>query len=158
MSGGARFTPDAYEIRVDANKGGYFLHGGNDGIHHHIRDIDDPNAENVVVPLDLVEEPTGFPGRLSIRAEIPVADDALSFDPEARSDAAPPARRDHRFSVAADHWLAVNAAPIPIGEITPVDGTEFDTRAASLQICDGRHLTGIFGLAGGVTPAMPGIP
>ncbi|MBJ2149533.1 aldose epimerase family protein [Paracoccus sp. IB05] len=142
--GGGRFTLDGHEIRVDANEGGNLLHGGSDGIHHHIWDIEDLGAEHVVFTLDLADGHMGFPGRLTIRAEISVAGDALSFDLEARSDAATPVSlahhgyfclddsgdiRGHRLKVAADHWLPVDAARIPTGEIAPVDGTAFDFRA-----------------------------
>lgn len=141
--GGARFSLDGRELRVDANEGGNLLHGGRDGIHHHIWDIAAQSAEDVVFTLDLPDKHMGFPGRLSIRAEISVAGDALSFDLSATCDAATPVSlahhgyfclddsgdiRGHRLQVTADHWLPVDAALIPTGEIAPVDGTDFDFR------------------------------
>ncbi len=142
--GGARFTLDGREVRVDANEGRNLLHGGADGIHHHIWRIEEQRDAHVRLGLDLPDRHMGFPGNLSISALISVADDALSFDLSATTDAPTPVNlahhgyftlddsgdvRGHRLQVAADHYLPVGGELIPTGEIAPVNGTDFDFRA-----------------------------
>ncbi|WP_232831676.1 aldose epimerase family protein [Pseudogemmobacter bohemicus] len=143
--GAARFLLDGREIRVDANEGANFLHGGQDGIHHHIWAVEDIGTDHVVFSLLLPDGHMGFLGQLSIRAAISVAGDALSFDLSATSDAATPVNlahhgyfclddsgdiRGHQLQVAADHWLPVDAGLIPTGDVAPVEGTGFDFRSA----------------------------
>lgn len=141
--GGARFTLDGREVRVDANEGANLLHGGTDGIHRQLWRVEDRAPDRVRLALDLTDGHMGFPGNLAIRAEISVAGDALEFDLTATADAATPVSlahhgyftlddsgdiRRHRLQTAADHYLPVDDALIPTGEIAPVDGTDFDFR------------------------------
>lgn len=141
--GGARFSLDGRAVVVDANERGNFLHGGSDGIHHQIWQIAEQGTEHVVLTLDLPDGHMGFPGKLAIRAMISVAGDALAFDLSATAGAPTPVNlahhgyftlddsgdcRGHRLRVAAAHYLPVDAALIPTGEIAPVAGTAFDFR------------------------------
>ena len=141
--GGARFMLDGREVRVDANEGSNLLHGGTDGIHRHLWRVEDRAADRLLLALDLPDGHMGFPGNLATRAGISVAGDTLDFDLTATTDAATPVSlahhgyftlddsgdiRRHRLQVAADHYLPVDAALIPIGQIAPVAGTDFDFR------------------------------
>ncbi len=145
--GGARFALDGQEIRVDANERGNLLHGGSDGIHHHIWTIAELGSDHVVFTLALPAGHMGFPGALSIRAAISLAEGALNFDLSAETDAATPVSlahhgyfrlddsgdiRGHQLQIAADHYLPVDASLIPTGEVAPVSGTPFDFRAGRL--------------------------
>lgn len=142
--GGAGFTLDGRKIGVDANERGNMLHGGIDGIHHHIWDIDACGPDHVTLTLDLPDGHMGFPAAVAIRAGISVAGDALSFDLSATSDAPTPVNlahhgyfslddsgdiRGHLLRVAAGHYLPVDPGLIPTGEIAPVEGTAFDFRS-----------------------------
>lgn len=141
--GGARFPLDGRAVRVDANEGANLLHGGRDGIHRHLWRVEDRATDRVRLALDLPDGHMGFPGHLAIAAEISVTGDALAFDLTATTDAATPVSlahhgyfvlddsgdiRRHRLQVAADHYLPVDAALIPTGEVAPVAGTDFDFR------------------------------
>lgn len=141
--GAARFDLDGREVRVDANEGPNQLHGGTDGLHRQLWRIADRAPDRVRLALDLPDRHMGFPGTLAISAQISVADDALAFDLTAATDAATPVSlahhgyftlddsgdiRRHRLQVAADHYLPVDAALIPTGEIAPVAGTLHDFR------------------------------
>lgn len=143
--GGARFTLDGREWRVDTNERGNFLHGGTDGIHHRIWQVAELHEDRVTLVLELPDGHMGFPGTLAIKAEISLAGGALRFDLQAETDAPTPVSlahhgyfclddsgdiRGHRLQVAADHYLPVDAALIPTGEIAPVSGTGFDFRVA----------------------------
>ena len=141
--GGARFTLDGREVRVDANEGPNLLHGGSDGIQRQLWRVEDRAADRLLLALDLPDGHMGFPGNLAMRAGISVAGDALGFDLTATTDAATPVSlahhgyftlddsgdiRRHRLQVAADHYLPVDAALIPTGRIAPVAGSPHDFR------------------------------
>lgn len=142
--GGGRFTIDGRAYRAACNEAGRnLLHGGSDGIHHRIWSIADLAADRVVLTLELPDGHMGFPGNLTIRAEISVAGEALAFDLRAETDAPTLCTlahhgyfalddsgdaRGHLLQVAADHYLPVDAGLIPTGEVAPVDGTRFDFR------------------------------
>lgn len=143
--GGGRFVLAGRAHQVDTNYlGRHLLHGGRDGIHHQLWRIADLAEDRVTLALDLPDGHMGFPGRLSIRAEIAVAGDALSFDLCATSDAATPCNLAHHgyftldpggdiraqhLQIAAEHYLPVDPDLIPTGEIAPVAGTDFDFRS-----------------------------
>lgn len=142
--GRGRFSIDGREHRADRNeRGRTLLHGGVDGIHHWIWTIADLAGDRVTLGLDLPDGHMGFPGRLTIRAEISVAGDALVFDLLASTDAPTLCSlahhgyfalddsgdaRGHLLQVAADHYLPVDADLLPTGEVAPVAGTRFDFR------------------------------
>lgn len=143
--GGARFTLDGREVRVDANEGANLLHGGADGIHRQLWRVEERTPDRVRLALDLPDGHMGFPGNLAISAQISVADDALDFDLTATPDAATPVSlahhgyftlddsgdiRAHRLQVAAEHYLPVDAELIPTGQVAPVAGTDHDFRQA----------------------------
>ena len=142
--GGGRFTIDGRAYQADRNeRGRTLLHGGTEGIHHRIWTVADLSADRVTLTLELPDGHMGFPGKLTIRAEISVAGDALAFDLRATTDAPTLCNlahhgyfaldgsgdaRGHLLQVAADHYLPVDADLIPTGEVAPVTGTRFDFR------------------------------
>lgn len=142
--GGAAFTLDGVRHQVDANQNGrHILHGGTDGIHRQLWTVAEQTADSVTLTLHLPDGHMGFPGALDLTAEIALRDMALCFDLRATCDAATPVSlahhgyfcldssgdiRGHHLSIAADHYLPVDADLIPTGEIAPVQGTPFDFR------------------------------
>lgn len=141
--GGARFMLDGRMIQLTPNEGANQLHGGPEGIDSRLWRIEDLAADRVVLGLDLPDGDMGFPGALRISATISVAEDALGFDLVARTDAPTLCNlahhgyfnlddagdiRGHRLMVEASHYLPVDDALIPTGEVAPVTGTGFDFR------------------------------
>ncbi len=141
---GGRFTLDGHSHQADRNEGGRtLLHGGSDGIHHHIWQITALETDRVVMELSLPDGHMGFPGKLAIRAAITLRDTALCFDLSAQSDAPTlcnlahhgyftldggTSTSAHRLEVAAEAYLPVDSDLIPTGEVKPVAGTDFDFR------------------------------
>lgn len=142
--GGARFALDGTEYRVDPNfLGRHLLHGGSDGIHHHLWRIEDLAMDRATLALDLPDGHMGFPGALHIRAEFALPGDALTITLRATADAPTPVNlahhgyfdldgrgdiRGHILQVDAAQYLPVDGELIPTGEIAPVAGTGFDFR------------------------------
>lgn len=142
--GAASFMLEGVRHQVDANfRGRHLLHGGEDGIHRQLWQIEAVGPDHVTLSLHLPDGHMGFPGNLWITARISVADDALSFVLDARSDAATPCNlahhgyfdldgsgdiRSHRLEIAAESWLPVDDDLIPTGRIAPVAGSDFDFR------------------------------
>lgn len=141
---GARFTLDGRDYALDRNEfGQQMLHGGVDGIHHHLWRITDLAPDRVTLALDLPDGHMGFPGNVALAVTISVAGDALDFTMQAQSDAATPLNLAHhgyfaldaggdiraqQLQIAAEHYLPVDAHLIPTGQIAPVAGTDFDFR------------------------------
>ena len=141
---GASFPLDGRQVSIEPNEAGNLLHGGWGGVHQQIWQIDELGLEHVVLGLTLPEGVTGFPGEVQLRAEISVADDALSFELYASASEATPINlshhgyfcldpsgdiRGHQLQIAAEHYLPVDAALIPTGEIAAVAGTAQDFRS-----------------------------
>lgn len=143
--GGARFTLDGREYRTDPNfRGRHTLHGGARGTHWHLWTIEDARPDAATLSLALPDGDMGFPGALSVRADIALRDGALIVDLSATADAPTPCNlahhgyfilddtgdvRGHRLRIAADRYLPVDDDLIPL-DPAPVEGTRFDFRAA----------------------------
>lgn len=150
---GASFPLDGRQVSLEPNEGDHLLHGGWGGVHQQIWQIDELGPAHVVLGLTLPEGATGFPGEVQLRAEISVADEALSFALSATASAATPINlshhgyfcldpsgdiRGHQLQIAAEHYLPVDAALIPSGDIAAVAGTALDFRRLR-QIAPGGY-------------------
>ncbi|MTD99992.1 galactose-1-epimerase [Paracoccus sp. YIM 132242] len=143
--GGARFTLDGCEHRTDPNfRGRHTLHGGSHGTNRHLWTVEQAGEDRAILSLVLPDGDMGFPGTLSIRADITLREGALIFDLSAETDAPTPCNlahhgyfnldgggdvRNHRLRVAADRYLPVDGDLIPL-DPAPVQGTRFDFRQA----------------------------
>ena len=150
--GGARFTLDGTEHRLDANfEGRHTLHGGALGAGKRVWDLRELRADTIVLGLALTDGEMGFPGAMDVEARFVCAPAAtLRVDYTARTDAPTLCNFAHHtywalddtggldahvLRVEADRYLPVDDGMIPTGEAAPVDGTSFDFRA-------GRRLPG----------------
>ncbi len=150
----ARFAIDGEDVLLAANNGPNALHGGLDGFDRQLWDIadliDGPEPE---LTLTYVSEhgEEGYPGRLHVRvtyrvtgpAELSVLFSAQTdrptivnltnhsfFNLEGATSAAD--ILDHRLTVAADHFLAIDPTAIPLPEPPrTVAGTPLDFRTAT---------------------------
>ena len=144
--GAARFTLDGQEYRTDPNfRNRHTLHGGSRGTNWHIWTVEDIRDDRAALSLVLPDGDMGFPGTMSIRADIALRDGALVFDIQAETDAPTPCNlahhgyfnldgggdvRNHRLRVAAGRYLPVDDDLIPLPGTAPVEGTRFDFRQA----------------------------
>ncbi|TCV95957.1 aldose 1-epimerase [Luteibacter rhizovicinus] len=141
-----RFELDNVPYRLDRNDGPNHLHGGLDGFHHRLWEVEASIGE---LHLRLVspEGEGGFPGELSVEVTYRLDDDGtLEIAYTAHTDAATPVNltshpyfnlndrrgdiRDHMLRIDADAFLATDAGGIPYRR-QPVAGSAFDFRDAA---------------------------
>jgi aldose 1-epimerase len=147
----ARFVLDGKEIVLAVNNAPNALHGGLNGFDRQLWEIVDlADGDTPAVTLAHVSEDgeEGYPGRLSVRLTYAVtAPLELSLTMEARTDRPTIVNLtnhsffnldgatsgipilDHRLTVAAEHFLAIDPTSIPLpGPPRAVAGTPFDFR------------------------------
>ncbi|CAL75687.1 Aldose 1-epimerase (Galactose mutarotase) [Bradyrhizobium sp. ORS 278] len=149
----ARFMLDGEEIRLDANNGPHALHGGPDGFDRklwQIVAIDDGPQPSVTMLYVSADGEANYPGRLDVRVTYRLTGPtelAISFSARTTRTtvvnltnhsffnldglAAGTDILDHRLTLAADHYLAIDETAIPLeGPPQSVIGTPFDFREA----------------------------
>jgi aldose 1-epimerase len=147
---GAAFEIDGQKFPLTANNGPNTLHGGDVGFGKYLwRVLGSGGGRNSYVKL-AHRSPAGingFPGNLDVSALISVYEDTLTLAFEATTDAPTPISLtwhpyfnisgdpgrpidEQLLRMAAAHYLPINDARVPTGEIAPVAGTPFDFRKA----------------------------
>ncbi|MBR0755488.1 galactose mutarotase [Bradyrhizobium jicamae] len=148
---GARFTLDGAPYNLEANNGPNALHGGAQGFDRklwQIVEVSEAPEPMLVLSHLSPDGDQGYPGNLTVRLVYRITGPAeLSLSMEAATDrptivnltnhsffnldgarAGTPIL-DQRLTIAADHFLAVDATAIPLlGPPRSVDGTSFDFR------------------------------
>lgn len=144
---GGQAPLDGRRLMLERNdKGRCTLHGGAQGSSGVPWRLDGHDARSCQMSVTLPDGQGGFPGALSITARHALDDTgALIVDLAATTDApgfcnlahhgywtldGTADLAGHRLSVAAEHYLPVDADQIPLGAPQPVVGTTFDHRAA----------------------------
>jgi aldose 1-epimerase len=146
-----RFELDGRRIQLPTNDGGNALHGGLIGFDRKcwsITAIGESLAPFVTLSYVSVDGEEGFPGRLTTDItysisggmELLVAYTATTDRPTIVNltnhsffnlsgvEAGGGGILDHQLTIAADSYLPVNAAGIPLGAPCPVEATAFDFR------------------------------
>lgn len=144
---GARFDLAGQTHVLDANEGAHQLHGGQGGFDTRPWALTNHSPTSASFQLSSPHGDMGYPGALTAQA-------TYAFTAPARLEITLTARvmgaatvvnlvnhayynlsgqgsgptDDHILTLAADHYLAVDAAMIPQGPPTPVNGTAFDFR------------------------------
>lgn len=145
---GARFTLDGRTHRLTANEGAHCLHGGAVGSRHRVFEARQSAPDRLDLALDFEDGEQGFPGRLHLdlvyRLQAPMTlvmefsarceghATVASFTSHGFFNLAGHAAGDvrgHRFTIAAERFLPVDATRIPHGPPAPVAGRAFDFRA-----------------------------
>jgi len=150
----ARFVLDGDVVQLTANNGKHALHGGPDGFDRQlwqITGIEDGTEPCVTLAYVSAHGEEGYPARLDVRVCYRLKGPSeLSISFEARADrptivnltnhsffnlegaASGAGILDHRLTVLADRFLAIDPDAIPLPEPPrTVTGTPFDFRAAS---------------------------
>jgi aldose 1-epimerase len=145
---GARFSLDGKEYQLTANNPPNTLHGGDVGFGKYVwKVLGIGGGRNTYIKLGHRSPAgnNGFPGNLDVSALISVFENTLTLQFEAVTDAPTPISftwhpyftlagdpgvpiDDWKLKVAASHYLPVDGARVPTGEIAPVAGTPFDFR------------------------------
>jgi aldose 1-epimerase len=150
----ARFVLDGETVQLAANSGPNALHGGLDGFDRklwQITDMRDGTEPYVTLAYTSPHGEEGYPGKLDVQLTYRLTGPAeLSLDITARTDrptivnltnhsffgldgvAADHGILDHRLTVAADRFLAIDPTAIPLpGPPRAVADTPFDFQNAS---------------------------
>ncbi|MDO4544399.1 MAG: aldose epimerase family protein [Clostridia bacterium] len=143
---GGRFLIDGREHSVDKNENGNTLHGGSRGFDKRFFDAEQCGCK---LYLRLVSEDgdMGFEGRLEVTVCYEFTDDnelKISYEAVCDKDTvvsltnhsyfnlaghdSGKSVEDHILSIAADGFIPIDGASIPLGSVRPVDGTPFDFR------------------------------
>ncbi|MGJ5179354.1 aldose epimerase family protein [Bradyrhizobium oligotrophicum] len=148
---GARFTLDGDDVRLDANDGAHALHGGPDGFDRKLWQIvaaEEGEQPSVTLLYVSPDGEASYPGRLDVRVTYQLTGPMeLSVSFSARTTRATVVNLtnhsffnldglsagtgilDHRLTLAADHYLAIDETAIPLAEPPrAVAGTPFDFR------------------------------
>lgn len=148
--GGAAFELDGKRYALTANNGPNTLHGGEVGFGKYVWQVlGSGSGRNSYLKLGHRSPAgiNGFPGNIEVSALISVLENTLTLAYEATTDAPTPISftwhpyfnlsgdpgrsiDDMRLMMNASHYLPVNDARVPTGEIAPVAGTPFDFRKA----------------------------
>ena len=153
----ASFSLDGKEYTLQNNDNGNCLHGGNPGWHKQLWEADvfkKQNEAGVVFTRISPDGEQGFPGNCPVRVIYSLtADNEIVIRYSARSDAPTPFNLtnhtyfnlagqdsgpilDHRLQLFCDGYVPVDSIAIPVGGVSPVEGTPFDFRTAK-RIGDG---------------------
>jgi len=147
----ARFMLDGVEVRLAANNGPHALHGGLEGFDRklwQIVEIEDGAEPFVTLAYSSADGEESYPGRLDVRLTYRLTGPAeLSLAFTAKADRSTICNLtnhtffnlhgaesgesilDHRLTVEADHFLAIDPQAIPLQEPPrKVAGTPFDFR------------------------------
>ncbi|CAN5435885.1 galactose mutarotase [soil metagenome] len=144
---GARFTLDGVEHRLSVNDGPNQLHGGPNGFHSVIWNVERFSSDTgtgAVMHHRFPAGSDGYPGTLDVTVTYTLTDaNELVLDYAATTDAPTPVNLtqhvyfnlaghasgeifDHELTLRASHYLPVDANVIPTGEILPVHNSAFD--------------------------------
>jgi aldose 1-epimerase len=149
----ARFVLDGEVVQLATNDGRHALHGGLDGFDKQlwqIAEIDGSAQPGVTLAYVSADGEEGYPGRLDVRVTYRLtgpSELSISFAAQAGrptivnltnhsffnlEGAASGAVLDHRLTIAADRFLAIDPDAIPLPESPrAVAGTPFDFRSPS---------------------------
>ncbi|KJZ20698.1 aldose epimerase family protein [Loktanella sp. S4079] len=180
-----------YELERNENGIGH-LHSGSDGVHKQLWTVQDQSANSVTLTVTLPDGVNGLPGHRKITATFTVtAPASLTLEITGETDTktlmnfanhsywnldGTPDWDGHSLRIAADHYLPINDATAPTGEICDVSDTDMDFRNMRLlekaspaldhnfclshtpvDIREVLTLTGASGVAMSIATTEPGI-
>jgi aldose 1-epimerase len=139
---GSAFPLDGEIIRLVPNLGPDHLHGGPHNFCNSVWQVK-PGGDGVQFALHSPDGDQGYPGAVDVLATYRLSGQTLSLDFEASSSrptvinltnhaywnlAGAGSGLDQLAEMPADHYLPLNDAKLPTGEIRTVTGTRFDFR------------------------------
>lgn len=152
----ACFTLDDRTYQLGANHHGHCLHGGHKGSRFVVFEASQISAQAVEMRYTFADGEEGFPGTLALTLRYTLTDDnalSLEWDAVTLNQPTIASFTGHAFfnlsgrpdmpstcnlvTVAAEHFLPLDADQLPTGELCPVDGTPFDFRTGKRL---GQHI------------------
>ena len=143
---GAGFVLNGTAYHIGANEGKNSLHGGICGFNRRVFDVARVSDTSLTLTRVSPDGEEGYPGNLTLKVTYSLDGATLSIHYTATSDADTPVSLtnhsyfnldgiggsilDHRITIHADRYTAVDDELIPTGERPSVEGTEYDLRNA----------------------------
>lgn len=142
--GNAVFTVDGVEYELEKNDGGNHLHGGRNGFHRQVWDVESQSESEIVFAYVSADMDSGFPGTIDVKVKYTLTNDnELKIEYFATTDkktilnltnhtyfnlkdAGRTPILDHMLYLNADRYTPVDGGLIPTGELAEVAGTPFD--------------------------------
>jgi len=145
----SRFDLDGTTYQLHANEGVHHLHGGMRGFDKVLwrsRAVEHADSAFLILEHESPDGDEGYPGNLSVQITYGVtASNVFSVDYRARTDRPTPVNLthhayfnfagagnrdvlDHRLTIHADSFTAIDREMIPTGELVPVGGSPLDFR------------------------------
>lgn len=142
----ARFDLDGKTYALKPNNGDTFLHGGEQGFHCQVFDIDFVDSQEVHFSYLSRDGEEGFPGNLLLKVKYELThDNELKITYEAQASERTPFNvtnhayfnldgegsgsvLDQELQIFADKYLPVKEDILPTGELAKVENTPFDFR------------------------------
>jgi aldose 1-epimerase len=158
---GGRLTIDGTGHELPRNDGENTLHGGPGAFSAQVWEADEGDGAQLRLRLLDPSGHNGFPGEMTVEVSYTVtAENALELSYRALSSEptvvnltlhtyfhlggeGSGSALEHRLAVNAEHYLRVDGAGIPTGELAAVAGTPFDFRTAKPVGRDIRSIDGI---------------
>lgn len=143
---GGSFVLDGRQVQLDRNEGAHQLHGGSAGLDRKVWEIVSHAADHVTFAVTSPDGDMGYPGTLRACTTYRLGDGCLEIVMEATTDAPTVVNLvNHAYfnlagqqsgdvlaqhlQIEAGHYLPVDQALIPTGEVLSVAGTALDFRS-----------------------------
>lgn len=147
--GNATFSIDSVEYVLEKNDGDNHLHGGSNGFHRQVWEVENVDKSSIVFSYVSPDMEGGYPGTINVKVKYQLtADNELKIEYFANSDkntvlnltnhtyfnlkdAGKSTINNHLMQINADKYTPVDAGLIPTGELAIVENTPFDFRKAT---------------------------
>ncbi|NMP30072.1 galactose mutarotase [Thalassotalea sp. M1531] len=143
--GGASFSIDNNEFKLQANEGKNHLHGGDKSISDQFWEIVAQEEQVITLKCELEDGFNGYPGAMNFWVTYHLNNDSsLDIDIKVTTEQATVVgptthpyfnlagieseASGHILQIFAENYTEIDSASIPTGEIVPVDGTPLDFR------------------------------
>jgi aldose 1-epimerase len=164
----ARVRLDGMMYELERNDGAAYLHSGSEGAHAQVWDVVEVTEASATLALDMPDGFAGLPGKRRVTAVFTLTAPAtLTLTITGTTDAATLMNfanhsywnldgsatwRGHRLRVAADHYMPIDDAFCPTGDVADVSGTDMDFRAGPVLDAQAPPLDHNFCLSDRVEP------
>lgn len=139
-----KFLLEGNEYHLPVNNGANHLHGGPQGFHNQVWDIENRFQNSAVFSYHSPDDEEGYPGEVTVSVSYTLTPaNELLIEYRATTKKATPFNvtnhaffnlngsgsiLNHRLQINADSYTPVDETLIPTGALQPVDGTAFDFR------------------------------
>ena len=139
-----KFKLDGVEYNISVNNGQNALHGGKNGFHNVVWDVEQPDEKTLVFTYHSKDGEEGFPGNLTAKVTYSITgDNELKMEYEASTDKKTPVNLtnhaffnlngegsgdilNHSVQIFADRFNPVDSTLIPTGQLQSISNTPFD--------------------------------